>query len=198
MAMERNDYMLTEEEMQESLRQFQEDQERYYQLNRRALLAMVQNRSTILASHDDTTLEHVEEAFAEGIQISEFPTTLVAARAARDRSMQIVAGSPNLVLGRSHSGNVAARELAQLGLIDVLSSDYVPSSLLDGAFHLRMVQELPLYETLKTVTLNPARLLGLTDRGSIEPGKRADVIRVRMVGETPLVRTAWRGGDRIA
>jgi alpha-D-ribose 1-methylphosphonate 5-triphosphate diphosphatase len=197
-AMERNDYMLTEEEMQESLRQFQEDQERYYQPNRRALLAMVQNRSTILASHDDTTLEHVEEASAEGIQISEFPTTLVAAQAARDRSMQIVAGSPNLVLGRSHSGNVAARELAQLGLIDVLSSDYVSSSLLDGAFHLRMVQELPLYETLKTVTLNPARLLGLTDRGSIEPGKRADVIRVRMVGETPLVRTVWRGGDRIA
>lgn len=197
-AMERKDYKLTEEEIRESLRRFQENQERYYQPNRRELLAMVKSRCTVLASHDDTTLEHVEEASADGIPISEFPTTLVAARAAREKSMNIVAGSPNLVLGRSHSGNVAAKELAELGLVDVLSSDYVPASLLYGAFLLTKIQDRPIYETIKTVTLNPAKLLGLTDRGSIEPGKRADLIRVRMIEETPLVTTVWCAGKRIA
>jgi alpha-D-ribose 1-methylphosphonate 5-triphosphate diphosphatase len=197
-AMERKDYKLTEEQIANSLRMFEENQKRYYSPNRASLLAMVKDRRMVLASHDDTTLEHVEEAAADGIHISEFPTTLLAAQAARDRSMHIVAGSPNLVLGRSHSGNVAASDLARAGLLDVLSSDYVPSSLLYGAFQLTSINETPIHEALKTVTLNPAQLLGLSDRGSLEVGKRADVIRVRMVDQTPLVGMVWRAGERVA
>jgi alpha-D-ribose 1-methylphosphonate 5-triphosphate diphosphatase len=197
-AMERNDYKLTEEQITTSLRMFEENQKKYYSPNRASLLAMVKDRGIVLASHDDTTLDHVQEAAADGIHISEFPTTLLAAQAARDHSMHIVAGSPNLVLGRSHSGNVAVSDLAGAGLLDVLSSDYVPASLLYGAFQLASIQGIPIHEALKTVTLNPARLLGLADRGSLEIGKRADVIQVRMVEQTPLVETVWRAGERVA
>jgi alpha-D-ribose 1-methylphosphonate 5-triphosphate diphosphatase len=159
---------------------------------------MLAGRSIALASHDDTTRAHIEEACTDGITISEFPTTVIAAQAARERGMHIVAGSPNLVLGRSHSGNVAVTELASLGLLDVLSSDYVPSSLLYGAFVLAQKEILPLHEALKTVTLHPAELVGLDDRGSIAPAKRADLVRVSMRDETPLVRTVWRSGLRVA
>jgi alpha-D-ribose 1-methylphosphonate 5-triphosphate diphosphatase len=151
-----------------------------------------------LASHDDTTLEHIEEAHEEGITISEFPTTMLAAKAARERRMDIVAGAPNLVLGRSHSGNVSVEELAGLGLVDVLSSDYAPSSLICGAFQLANKAGMPLHEAIGTVTVKPARMVGLDDRGSIAVGKRADMIRVRMVDELPLVTTVWRGGTRVA
>jgi alpha-D-ribose 1-methylphosphonate 5-triphosphate diphosphatase len=197
-TMEMRDQKLTEAESRETLRFCLENQKKYAQSNRRELLSMLSGRSIALASHDDTTLEHVEEAFADGITISEFPTTALAARAARERSMHIVAGSPNLVLGRSHSGNVAVTELAGLGLLDVLSSDYVPSSLLYGAFLLAQKGLLPLPEALQMVTLNPARLVGLDDRGSIETGKRADLVRVTMFDETPLVTTVWRSGQRVA
>jgi alpha-D-ribose 1-methylphosphonate 5-triphosphate diphosphatase len=197
-AMERRDYKLSEEEIRESLRKFQEHQQKYAQPNRRELLSMMSGRSIVLASHDDTTIEHVEEAHTDGIAISEFPTTAIAARAARERGMHIVGGSPNLVLGRSHSGNVAVAELAGLGLVDVLASDYVPSSLLYGSFLLSANQGLPLHETLKMVTLHPAQLVGLHDRGSITPGKRADLVRVRMFDANPLVTTVWRSGERVA
>ena len=87
-----------------------------------------------LASHDDTTEAHIAEAIAEGVKISEFPTTLEAARAARLSEQYIVAGAPNLVRGGSHSGNVSAKELIQENLVDLLSSDYMPVSLLSAAF----------------------------------------------------------------
>jgi alpha-D-ribose 1-methylphosphonate 5-triphosphate diphosphatase len=166
--------------------------------NRRHLLSLLGGRGIALASHDDTTLEHVEEAHAEGIAISEFPTTFVAARAARERGMQIVAGGPNLVLGRSHSGNVSVAELAKAGLVDVLSSDYAPSSLLHGAFLLHTKVGLPLPQAIATVTANPAKLVSLDDRGAISPGRRADLIRVRLVDEMPVVTTVWRDGLRVA
>jgi alpha-D-ribose 1-methylphosphonate 5-triphosphate diphosphatase len=197
-AMEKKDFKLTQEEIEAFVEKCRESHERYSEPNRREVFLALAGRDIILASHDDTTLEHVEQAHAEGVKISEFPTTMLAAQAARDRQMEIVAGAPNLVLGRSHSGNVAAEELAQNGLVDVLSSDYAPSSLLYGAFLLGKKAAIPLHEAIRTVTLNPARLVGLKDRGSIETGKRADLIRVRLVEELPLVTTVWREGTRIA
>ncbi len=197
LAMEKRDHKLTEQGMSELVRTLQENRERFSQPNRSAVLAMLSGRSVVLASHDDTTLEHVEEAHAEGIQISEFPTTVLAAAAAREKKMHIIAGSPNLVLGRSHSGNVSVSELARLRLLDVLSSDYAPSSLLYGAFLLAANLDMDLHEALNMVTLSPARLVGLEDRGSIEEGKRADLVRVRKVGEIPLVTAVWRAGVRV-
>ena len=87
-------------------------------------------------------------------------------------------GGPNIVRGGSHSGNVAAEELAREGLLDILSSDYVPASLLLAAFELpRRVPALDLAAAIRTVTLAPAEATGLTDRGSLAVGKRADLVQ---------------------
>ncbi|MGV3491187.1 MAG: amidohydrolase family protein, partial [Devosia sp.] len=132
----------------------------------------------------------------DGITISEFPTTLAAARYARERGQQIVMGSPNVVLGGSHSGNVGAMQLAEADCLDVLTSDYVPASLLHGAF--MVGQRLgDLTTGIRTVTSRPAELLGFKDRGRLEPGLRADIVQVRMVGDLPVVRGVWVAGQRV-
>ncbi len=171
-------------------------QEQYATPNRAAVIAGSLARDLPVASHDDTEIEHVEQATAEGIAISEFPTTVAAAKAARAAGMGIVMGSPNLVKGGSHSGNVSAAELAQLDLLDIFSSDYVPASLLQSAFLLRTVAGWSLPKAVATVTRNPAHAIGLMDRGELAPGLRADLIRVRMSGGMPIVRAAWHKGER--
>ncbi|MFZ6872042.1 alpha-D-ribose 1-methylphosphonate 5-triphosphate diphosphatase [Undibacterium sp. Di27W] len=150
-----------------------------------------------LASHDDTTAEHVHEGVAEGVSISEFPTSLLAAQTARQQGLAIVMGAPNRVRGGSHSGNVSAGELARHDLLDILSSDYVPASLLQAAF---LLQEdgYDLPKAIATVSRTPARALGLEDRGEIAVGLKADFIRVRMLGQLPVVIAAWRDGRQIA
>ena len=155
-----------------------------------------------LASHDDTTVAHVEQAHAEGASMSEFPTTVVAAQAARERGLLTVMGGPNVVRGGSHSGNVAAADLARHGLLDVLSSDYVPGSLLSAVLRLVADDILSLPEAVRIVTRNPARATGLHDRGAIESGLRADLVQVRLV-DMPngvrhgVVRAVWREGQRV-
>jgi len=166
--------------------------------NRRAVLDLWRPRGLPVASHDDTTAEHVHEALREGATISEFPTTAAAASLARSEGMVTVAGAPNLVRGGSHSGNVSAAELADAGLLDALSSDYVPVSLLHGALMLADDHGFTLAGAMATVTCNVADMLGMDDRGELAPGKRADVIRVRRLDDgSALVRAAWREGRRI-
>jgi alpha-D-ribose 1-methylphosphonate 5-triphosphate diphosphatase len=165
--------------------------------NRRHFVQYARERGIPLASHDDTRLEHVEQAHAEGAAISEFPTRVEAARAAKARGLSTVMGAPNVVRGGSHSGNVAAAELARLGLLDSLSSDYVPASLMLAAFRLVPEAGFTIPQAVATVSLNPARAAGLLDRGEIAPGLRADLVQVRMVGEQPIVRAVWREGVRV-
>ena len=155
-----------------------------------------------LASHDDTTVAHVEQAHAEGASMSEFPTTLAAAQAARERGLLTVMGGPNVVRGGSHSGNVAAADLARHGLLDILSSDYVPGSLLSAVLRLVADEILSLPEAVAIVSRNPARATGLHDRGAIEPGLRADLVQVRVVNmpnglRHGVVRAVWREGMRV-
>ncbi len=155
-----------------------------------------------LASHDDTTVAHVEQAHAEGASLSEFPTTMAAARAARERGLLTVMGGPNVVRGGSHSGNVAAADLARHGLLDILSSDYVPGSLLSAVLRLVADEILSLPEAVAIVSRNPARATGLHDRGAIEPGLRADLVQVRVVNmpnglRHGVVRAVWREGQRV-
>lgn len=171
-------------------------QARYAIPNRAAIVAASHARNKPLASHDDTDVEHVEQAGRERIAISEFPTTVAAAQAARQLGIAIVMGGPNLVKGGSHSGNVSAAELAQLDLLDIFSSDYVPASLLQAAFLLRDTVGWSLPKAINTITRNPAHAIGLTDRGELAPGLRADLIRVRMSGDMPIVRGAWHQGER--
>jgi alpha-D-ribose 1-methylphosphonate 5-triphosphate diphosphatase len=152
-----------------------------------------------LASHDDTTSEHVVAAVRDGVSVAEFPTTIEAAEGLHQAGVQILMGAPNVVRGGSHAGNIAAVDLAKRGLLDILSSDYVPSSLLMAAIQLpHHAPGIDLAAAIRTVTCNPARAVGLTDRGTIEVGQRADLIRVHVAQNVPVVRSTWREGRRVA
>ena len=177
-------------------------QERYAKPHRGYFVEYARKHGIALASHDDTKAAHVFEAHGEGAAISEFPTTVEAARTAQGLGMSIVMGAPNVVRGGSHSGNVSALDLAKLDLLDTLSSDYVPISMLMGAFRLVDLVGWSIAQAVATVSLNPARSLGLADRGEIAPGKRADLVQVRLVEgpdgfRQPVVRAVWRQGKRI-
>ena len=151
----------------------------------------------VLASHDDTTAGHVATSAANGVGFAEFPTTLEAAETCRTHGIAIMMGAPNLVRGGSHSGNVAAEALARADLLDVLSSDYVPSALLLSAFQLADIwNDLP--RAIATVTANPAHAARLKDRGALKAGMRGDVLRVRRMGRTPLLRGVWSNGHKVA
>jgi alpha-D-ribose 1-methylphosphonate 5-triphosphate diphosphatase len=171
--------------------------QRFGDANRRQLAALGRARGLPQASHDDGTLAHIEEAVELGLTIAEFPTALEAAIAARRHGMAVVMGAPNVVRSGSHSGNISARHLATAGLLDILSSDYAPVSLLHAAFLLRDAIGMPLPEAVAKVSRNPARALGLADRGEITVGKRADLARVRLVEGMPVARHVWRGGERV-
>jgi len=170
----------------------------YSEEHRRILVEMAREHDHVLASHDDATEAHVLEAKAFGITVSEFPTSMEAARAAHQHGLTTIMGGPNVVRGGSHSGNVSAAELAEAGLLDALSSDYVPASLLHGALILHDKHGLDLPAAIATVTANPARMARLDDRGSIEAGKRADLVRARQLPDgVPVVRRVWREGERV-
>lgn len=167
--------------------------------HRRAVAGWARDRRLGLASHDDQSEAHVAESAEIGCTIAEFPTTIEAARASRDRGIAVMMGGPNLVRGRSSYGNVTARDLAAAGLLDIVSSDYVPASMLHAVFTLAgSVEGWDLPRATATVTATPARAAGLDDRGRLEPGLRADLIRVRAVGGRPVVRGVWVAGERVA
>jgi alpha-D-ribose 1-methylphosphonate 5-triphosphate diphosphatase len=150
----------------------------------------------VIASHDDTTADHVATSSAHGVGFAEFPTTLEAAQACQAHGIAVMMGAPNLIRGGSHSGNVAAEDLAKIDLLDIVSSDYVPSALLLSAFHLaHLWDDLP--RAIATVTANPAKAVQLADRGALQRGLRGDVLRVRTFGQTPLLRGVWSRGNKV-
>lgn len=151
----------------------------------------------VLASHDDTTADHVRTSAAHGIRLAEFPTTLAAARACREKSIAVIMGAPNLLRGKSHSGNVSALDMLDAGLLDILSSDYVPAALLAAAVKIGALTG-DMARGIATVTDAPARAVGLNERGRIEPGMRGDLLRVRMEGDTPVPRSLHVRGVSVA
>ena len=187
----------TDSQFDEEVRIAPQRQTRYAAPHRAWFAEFARDKGIALATHDDTTLEHVEEACQLGAGMSEFPTTLVAARHAKRKGLATVAGAPNIVRGGSHSGNVSALDLAQEGVLDALSSDYVPGSLLLAAWLLWRDGGFSLSEALGVVSGNPARACGLHDRGAIAPGLRADLIRVREVFGRPVVREVYSRGRRV-
>jgi alpha-D-ribose 1-methylphosphonate 5-triphosphate diphosphatase len=167
--------------------------------NMRAIVALAQQYRIPLASHDDTTVENVADAVRDRVSVAEFPTTMEAARGLHRAGIDILMGAPNVVRGGSHSGNIAAVDLAREGILDILSSDYIPSSLLMAALQLpQHVPAIDLASAVRTVTKTPAEAVGLSDRGEIVPGKRADLIRVHVARDVPVVRSVWREGRRVA
>lgn len=176
-----------------------EYQKKYADKNMREVVALAKHHGVPLASHDDTTEENVADAIRDKVSVAEFPTTMEAARGLHEAGISILMGAPNVVRGGSHSGNIAAADLAREGYLDILSSDYIPSSLLMAALQLpNRIPSITLPDAVRTVTKAPAKAVGLADRGEIAIGKRADLIRVRLAGGIPVVRSVWRAGERVA
>ena len=161
-----------------------------------AVVEMFRTRGIPLATHDDTIPEHVEAGIASGAVISEFPTTIEAAEAAKKAGLATVAGAPNVVRGGSHSGGVSVSELAEKGLLDGLSSDYVPASLLQAVVKLNQSHGIALPEAMGMVTWKVADMLALADRGRLAPGLRSDIVRFRLLGATPVIGAVWSRGAR--
>jgi len=171
--------------------------DRFAAAHEQAAVTEARRFGAVLASHDDTTTDHVATSARHGARFAEFPTTVEAAQSCRDHGIAVMMGAPNLIRGGSHSGNVAAQALAEADLLDIVSSDYVPSSLLSAALMLGDIwDDLP--RGVSTVTAAPAQAANLTDRGQIAPGKRADLIRVRRFGQAGMLRSTWVEGRRVA
>ena len=167
--------------------------------NRAAIAAFCRSLGIAVASHDDATLAHVREGVELGVTLAEFPTTIEAARASHEAGLVVLMGAPNIVRGGSHSGNVSAGELLEHGILDILSSDYVPFSLLQSAFALVDAGALDLPTAIRLVSTNPAAAARLDDRGTLAVGLRADLVRVGVErGHPPVVAGVWREGRRVA
>lgn len=197
-------YHLSNQQMDEFIVEQVANSKIYSDRYRKAIVDICLARGLSVASHDDATVEHVEESAGYGMTIAEFPTTLEAAQACRRLDMSVLMGAPNIVRGGSHSGNIAAATLAKEGLLDILSSDYYPASLLQAAFTLgaQLDDDQPqtgagLAKAVTTVSLAPARSAGLQDRGEIRVGLRADLIHARAVGNLPVIQQVWRQAKRV-
>ncbi|MFA6264903.1 MAG: alpha-D-ribose 1-methylphosphonate 5-triphosphate diphosphatase [Pseudolabrys sp.] len=190
---------MTDAELDEMFARRISHSEQYAAGNYKGLVELAGRHGTPLASHDDTTPAHVAQAIHDRVSVAEFPTNVPAAHALHAKGIKVMMGAPNLVRGGSHSGNVATADLARAGLLDLMSSDYVPSSLLLAA--LMLPKAAPNYDlpaAMRTVSKTPAEAVGLNDRGEIATGKRADVIRVHVTPEGAAVRSVWSAGRRVA
>ena len=185
------------ERVEQRITELQAQRAKMRDVNRQRLLARVKGLDVVLASHDDRTEEEIEENHRDGIGISEFPVSMIAAKAARARGMSVIAGAPNIVRGGSHSGNVSAAEMVRERAVDGLASDYVPASLVEAAFACVEKAGITLAAGVAMVSAAPAEMAGLRDRGRIAAGMRADLVRVREFKGIPVVRQVWRTGERV-
>ncbi len=191
-------YHLTTTQMDEFITLQMANSRQYSDRYRAAIVEHCLARGLSVASHDDATLAHVEESARYGMTIAEFPTTVEAARGSQQQGMKVLMGAPNIVRGGSHSGNVAAADLAAEGLLDILSSDYYPASLLQAAFALAARDNsCDLARAMRMVSLAPARAAGLNDRGEIAIGLRADLVQARSSDGLPVVQQVWRQAKRV-
>ncbi|WP_061017659.1 alpha-D-ribose 1-methylphosphonate 5-triphosphate diphosphatase [Vibrio splendidus] len=192
-------YNMTDAEMAVYEKDQVAQSQRWSKQNRDEITRQCRDFKIPTASHDDATSAHVTESKELGMVIAEFPTTVEAAQRSHELGLKVMMGAPNVIRGGSHSGNVAAHELASLGVLDILSSDYYPVSLLDAVFTLVHDERnnLDVAQAVQLATLNPAQALGLTDRGVIAEGKRADLLLAHRVDDHQLVSRVWREGKKV-
>jgi len=162
----------------------------------RAISDTCRAHGVALASHDDDTVEKVALMQGLGAGISEFPVTVEAATEARARGLATAMGAPNALRGKSYSGNLSARDAHGAGLLDIMASDYHPSALLPAVLELAKADPAGLAGSARLATLNPARALGLMDRGAIAPGMLADLLIADDSG-VGHVRATLRAGRKI-
>jgi alpha-D-ribose 1-methylphosphonate 5-triphosphate diphosphatase len=147
----------------------------------------------VTASHDDEDPAEVERLAETGVDVTEYPITMETARRAADLGMTVAMGAPNLVRGESQWGNLETAAAIDAGVVDALVADYHPPSMLAGAF---VDTGEPLPERVARVTADPAVAVGLSDRGRIEAGARADLVLVDR-DPSPTVRRAFVAGDPV-
>ncbi len=147
-----------------------------------------------MASHDDDTIAKAELMADIGAVISEFPVTMDAAQTAVDRGLMIAMGAPNAMRGQSYSGNLSARDAHAAGLLHILAADYHPAAILPAIRALAAQDADGLVGAVRLASANPARALGLSDRGEIAVGKRADLA---IVDDQDRVVRAFCGGETI-
>lgn len=151
----------------------------------------------IIGSHDDTTLEHIDEAIQHGASFSEFPTTFEAASYAKKRGLNTIMGAPNLVLGRSQSGNISCRDAINMNLVDALCSDYHFPSMLSAVMYL-VNNGFTASQAINLVTINPARIVKIDKEfGSIDKGKYADIIIFDFINNEPIVKEVFINGKSV-
>ncbi|MGN7384901.1 phosphonate metabolism protein PhnM [Paenibacillus sp. SAFN-117] len=164
----------------------------------RQLSEEARERGIAVASHDDDTEETVNTALSFGASVSEFPLNLPTAEYAKRQGLQICVGAPNIVRGGSHDKNMKAMDGIQAGVVDILCSDYYPSSLLSAVFLIAHEAGIGLPRAAAMASLHPARAVGIDDRlGSIEAGKQADLLLVQVKDGYPLVRKTWVNGSLV-
>ncbi|WP_131785755.1 alpha-D-ribose 1-methylphosphonate 5-triphosphate diphosphatase [Protofrankia symbiont of Coriaria ruscifolia] len=162
------------------------------------LARLAHQRGISLASHDDDTLARVDRAHRLGVRIAEFPVTAQAAAAATERGLLTVMGAPNALRGTSHlSGNLSARQALHAGHLGALASDYHPPSLLGAIYALPAAGLCALSTAVALATRGPARAAGLTDRGILTPGNRADLVAVTQRAGRPVVAQTWVAGTPV-
>ncbi|MGR3805568.1 alpha-D-ribose 1-methylphosphonate 5-triphosphate diphosphatase [Marinibacterium profundimaris] len=149
-----------------------------------------------MASHDDDTAEKVALMAGLGVRISEFPVSDEAAAACRDHGLVTAMGAPNALRGLSYSGNLSAREAHAAGYLDILAADYHPAALLPALLILAETDPNGLPGALAMATDTPARALGLSDRGRLEPGLRADLAIFDPASSGRCV-AAWSAGRMV-
>ena len=151
----------------------------------------------ILASHDDTTKNDVHNSNKYGVKLAEFPTTLEAAKTSKEYDIKIMMGSPNLMRGGSHSGNISAKELLENDCLDILSSDYIPSSLIISVIKWGLeIDNLP--KAFAAASHAPSLATNLNDRGLIDNNKRADLVRFKIYQNLPVVKNVWSNGYQVS
>ncbi|MDO5680905.1 MAG: alpha-D-ribose 1-methylphosphonate 5-triphosphate diphosphatase [Pelistega sp.] len=190
-------YHLSNDEMEAFIIKQKASAEQFSEPNRLAIAKICQDKGLAMASHDDATTEHVEESASFGMSIAEFPTTHIAADKSHELGLKVLMGAPNIVRGGSHSGNIAAADLVKKGVLDILSSDYYPASLLAAVYRMHKEELCDLPSAVATISRLPAQAANLLDRGEIRVGLRADMVRVKPTTNQFVVAEVFNQGNRV-
>ena len=164
-----------------------------------ALIQHAQKLKITVASHDDDTVEKVKYMHGLGVNICEFPINMETAQYASAIGMHVVGGASNILRGGSLSGNLNMKDAVINGSVDTLCSDYYPPAILHSVFKLHLEYNLPLNEAVNLATLHPAKAAGIEKiTGSIETGKAADLILVKVIDNIPMVTHTIVRGNIVA
>lgn len=160
------------------------------------LAAFAREKGIATASHDDTV-----EKFAVnkeiGVNISEFPISMEAAKKAKEMGFLTVVGAPNILRGDSHCGNLSGAHAILQNAADIICSDYYPAAMLHSIFHMHTKHGIPLAQMVNRATLNPATALGIHENyGALEPGKKADILITDTQGDAPVITNVFVNGNR--